>query len=158
MEGIQFIPEAEKTCTTAIAPGEMRNSADTKFSGEGEGGGAQPPEQIFLQPAEVRGGAEIHLQPLEGDHVKAGCLKEAMTLWEIRTSLSGPMEKSPCWSRFGGSTWDPVGTHTEQDVKNCSLGTELTLEKFVQDCVLGKGPCAGAKEKSVRSGPPEEKE
>lgn len=68
-----------------------RNSAD-KFSGEREEV-LQPAEQISLQPMEVHSGAEIHLQPLKGDGIRAGgCLEEAMALWEVRTSLSGPME------------------------------------------------------------------
>ncbi|GAB0183170.1 acid sphingomyelinase-like phosphodiesterase 3b [Grus japonensis] len=59
---------------------ERNNSADTKVSEEGRGGGApgagaeiplQPMEKTMvrqagpLQPMEVNGGADIHLQPLE---------------------------------------------------------------------------------------------
>lgn len=42
-------------------------------------------------------------------------------------------------------------------MKNCSLGIGLMLENFVQDRVVGEGPCAGAGERIVRSGPSEEK-
>ena len=59
---------------------ERKNSADTKVSEEGGGGGApgsgaeiplQPlgktmvRQAVPLQPMEVHGGADIHLQPLE---------------------------------------------------------------------------------------------
>ncbi|GAB0183117.1 hypothetical protein GRJ2_000777000 [Grus japonensis] len=60
---------------------ERNNSADTKVSAEGGGGGApgaraeiplqQPVEKTMvrqavpLQPMEVNGGADIHLQPME---------------------------------------------------------------------------------------------
>ena len=56
---------------------ERNNSADTKVSEEGGGGGApgagaeiplQPVvrgQAVSLQPMEVNGGADIHLQPVE---------------------------------------------------------------------------------------------
>ncbi|GAB0207612.1 acid sphingomyelinase-like phosphodiesterase 3b [Grus japonensis] len=73
---------------------EKNNSVDTKVSEEGEGGGApgagaeiplQPVvktmvrQAIPLQPMEVHGGADIHLQPVEDpmpeqvDAPKGGC-------------------------------------------------------------------------------------
>ncbi|KAK4815368.1 hypothetical protein QYF61_001356 [Mycteria americana] len=83
----------------------INNSADTKVSEEGGGGGApgtraeiplQPMvktmvrQAVPLQPMEVNGGADIHLQPVEDpmpEHVdmpEGGC---------------DPVE-SPCWSRL----------------------------------------------------------
>jgi len=68
---------------------ERNNSADTKVSEEGEGGGApgtgaeislQPVEKIMvrqavlLQPMEIHSGPGIHLQPMEDptpEHVDA---------------------------------------------------------------------------------------
>ena len=59
---------------------ERNNSADTKVREEGGGGGApgtgaeiplQPMvktmarQAVFLQPMEINGGADIHLQPVE---------------------------------------------------------------------------------------------
>ncbi|GAB0184702.1 AN1-type zinc finger protein 5-like [Grus japonensis] len=84
---------------------ERNNSADTKVSEEGGGGGApvpgaeiplQPLEKTMVrqavpqQPMEVNSGADIHLQPTEDpmteqvDAPKGGC---------------DPMG-SPCWSRL----------------------------------------------------------
>jgi len=45
---------------------ERNNSADTKFSEEGGGGGAPGAgEEISLQSMEVHGGADTHLQPTD---------------------------------------------------------------------------------------------
>ena len=45
---------------------ESNNSADTKVREEGGGGGAPGARaEIPLQPMEVNGGADIHLQPVE---------------------------------------------------------------------------------------------
>lgn len=73
----------------------------------------QPPEQIFLQPTEVYGGAEIHWQPLEGDHERAGCLKEAMTLWEVRTYGDEPMPQQIWWQNLG-PCGDPHWSRSEE--------------------------------------------
>jgi len=93
---------------------ERNNSADTKVSAEGGGRGApgagaeiplQPVEQTMvrqavpLQPMEVHGGADPHLQPREDpmleqeDASKGGC---------------DPVG-SPHWSRFAGRAYDPMG-------------------------------------------------
>ncbi|GAB0187542.1 epimerase family protein SDR39U1 [Grus japonensis] len=68
------------TCSWRLRICERNNSADTKVSAEGGGGGApgtrtkiplQPMEKTMvrqavpLQPMEVDGGADIHLQPVE---------------------------------------------------------------------------------------------
>ncbi|GAB0183577.1 E3 ubiquitin-protein ligase MARCHF3 [Grus japonensis] len=45
---------------------ERNNSADAKVNGEGGGGGAPGARvEIPLQPMEVHGGADIHLQPMQ---------------------------------------------------------------------------------------------
>ncbi|KAJ7409679.1 protein pxr1-like [Willisornis vidua] len=89
----------------------MNNSADTKVSGEGGGGGApgarvEVPLQavvknmmrqaVHLQSMEDHRSAEIHLQPLEEIHARAGeCNKEAVTLLESHAgsgSCQGPAD------------------------------------------------------------------
>ncbi|GAB0184620.1 hypothetical protein GRJ2_000927300 [Grus japonensis] len=84
---------------------ERNNSADTKVSVDGGGGGApgaraeiplQPMEKTMvrqtvpLQPMEVNGGADIHLQPVENP-----------TLEQVETPEGGcdPMG-SPHWSKL----------------------------------------------------------
>lgn len=37
-------------------------------------------------------------------------------------------------------------------VKKCILWEELTFEKFVKDCILGKGPHTGAEEEHKEEG------
>ncbi|GAB0179334.1 acid sphingomyelinase-like phosphodiesterase 3b [Grus japonensis] len=96
---------------------ERNNSADTKVSEEGGGGGApgagaeiplQPVEKTMVrqavprQPMEVHGGADSHLQPMEDpmpeqvDAPEGGC---------------DPVG-SPRWGRFAGRTCDSMeGTH-----------------------------------------------
>ena len=92
---------------------ERNNSADTKVSEEGGGGGApgagaeiplQPVVQpmvrqaVPLQPLEVRGGAEIHLQPVgeprpEQVGVPKGCCDPVGSpCWRTR---GGPVERNP---------------------------------------------------------------
>jgi len=78
---------------------------DTKVSEEGEGGGApgagaeiplQPVEQTMvrqaapLQPMEVHGGADLHLQPVEGTPRRSRGMPEG---------VCDPVG-SPCWSRL----------------------------------------------------------
>ena len=100
---------------------ERNNSADTKVSEEGGGGGApgagaeiplQPVgktmvrQVVPLHPMEVNGGADIHLQPMERPHAGGGgCApKEAVAPWEARAGagcwqdLWPHGERSPCWS------------------------------------------------------------
>ncbi|GAB0185827.1 hypothetical protein GRJ2_001048000 [Grus japonensis] len=134
-------------------------------------------QAVPLQPMEVDGGADIHLQPVEdptpeqveapkGDcdpvevHTGAGSWQD---LWTCG-------ERSPCQNRFAGRTCDPVGDPhwsslflkdctlwerptLEQFVKNCSQWEGLTLEKLVQDCLLWEGPHAGAGEECEESSP-----
>ncbi|KAJ7415703.1 protein pxr1-like [Willisornis vidua] len=85
----------------------MINYADTKVTGEGDGGGSPSARAVVplqhvvqtgeaavpLQSMEDHGGSEIHLQPMEETHAEAGgFLKETVTLWEThagRGSLQG---------------------------------------------------------------------
>ncbi|GAB0180290.1 AN1-type zinc finger protein 5-like [Grus japonensis] len=76
-------------------------------------------QAVPLQPMEVDGGADIHLQPVEDptpeqvEAPKGGCGP-----WEAQAG-AGPWqdlwpcgERSPGWSRFAGRTCEPVGeTH-----------------------------------------------
>jgi len=90
---------------------ERNNSADTKVSEEGGGGGApgsgadiplQPVERtvvrqaVPLQPMEVHGGADLHLQPMEDptpeqvDVPKGGCDSMESPRWS--RLLPGPVD------------------------------------------------------------------
>ncbi|GAB0209984.1 acid sphingomyelinase-like phosphodiesterase 3b [Grus japonensis] len=88
---------------------ERNNSADTKVSEEGGGGGApgtrakiplQPmvktmvKQAVPLQPMEVNSGADIHPAACGGPHTGAGgcALKEAVTLWREDLTL-----EQVCW-------------------------------------------------------------
>ena len=101
---------------------ERNNSADTKVREEGGGGGApgagaeiplQPVgktmvrQAVPLQPMEVHGGADIHLQPMEDptpeqvDAPKGGCDPVGSPCWS--RLLAGPVEtqepmlEQVCW-------------------------------------------------------------
>ncbi|GAB0184861.1 hypothetical protein GRJ2_000951400 [Grus japonensis] len=88
---------------------ESNNSADIKISAEGGRGGApgagaeiplQPVEKTMvrqavpLQPMEVHGGADIHLQPVENP-----CQSRLMHLKE---------DVAPWEARAGGSSWQEL--------------------------------------------------
>ncbi|GAB0206975.1 hypothetical protein GRJ2_003163100 [Grus japonensis] len=110
---------------------ERNNFADTKVSEEGGGGGgpgagAEIPLQplvktmvkqaVPLQPMEVNGGADIHLQPVQDPTPEQiDVPKEAVAPWEARAGAGSWQdlwthgERSPCRSRFAGRTCDPVG-------------------------------------------------
>ncbi|PKU42493.1 neurexin-3-hypothetical protein [Limosa lapponica baueri] len=134
-------------------------------------------QAVPLQPMEVHGGADIHLQPMKDPTPdrgmpKGGCDPVGSLHWS--GVLAGPMapwkERSPCWSRFAGRTCDPVGNANwtnlflmdcspwkgptlEQFMKNCSLWEGLTLEKFMEDCLSWEGPHAGAGKECEESSP-----
>ncbi|RMB94463.1 hypothetical protein DUI87_29274 [Hirundo rustica rustica] len=98
----------------------------------------------------VHGGTEIHLQPLDGDHVRAGCLKEAMTPWEVMTSLSGPTERSPHWSRVTAkdisqqchTTWMVSRLETESGSRQSSH-RQAYLEMEMSDTTVASYRAAG---------------
>jgi len=110
---------------------ERNNSADTKVGEEEGGGGAgaeiplQPMEKtmvrqaVALKPMEVHSGSDLHLQTVEDpmpeqvDVPEEGCdLWRACAGADSWQDLWTCGEKSPRWSRFAGSTCDPVGrTH-----------------------------------------------
>lgn len=67
-----------------------------------------------LQPTEVHGGEEIHLQPLKDPThrwmPRGGCDLMGSLPWN--RPLAGPVNswaEEPTWSRFAGRTCDPVG-------------------------------------------------
>jgi len=109
---------------------ERNNSADTEVSEEGGGGDTRAeslPLQLVmktmvrqavpLQPMEVHGGADIHLQPVEGTPRQSRWMPEGSC---------DPMER-PCWSRLLAGPADP-------------WREEPTLE---QVCWQGWGPRGG---------------
>ncbi|GAB0210172.1 hypothetical protein GRJ2_003483000 [Grus japonensis] len=141
---ITYLRRGKNCCTTAAAERGVRicernNSADTKGSGGGGGGvpgtraeiPLQPVEKTIvrqavpLQPMEVNGGADIHLQPLEDptpeqvDVPKGDC----------------DSVESLHWSRFAGRTCDPVGNPCWSSLvlKDCTLWKGPTLEQFMKN-------------------------
>ncbi|GAB0182007.1 hypothetical protein GRJ2_000666000 [Grus japonensis] len=117
-------------------------------------------QAVPLQPMEVHGEADIHLQPVENP-----------TLEQVEVPREGcDSVGSPCWSRFAGRTCDPMGDPRwsslflkdysplkgpmlEQFLKNCSPWEGLTLEKFMEDCLPWEGPHAGAGAECEESSP-----
>ncbi|GAB0190893.1 AN1-type zinc finger protein 5-like [Grus japonensis] len=83
-------------------------------------------QAVALQPMEVHGGADIHLQPMEDpmleqvDEPEGGC-----------DSMG-----SPHWSRFAGRTCDPAGDPHRSSLflKVCTPWKGPTLEQFVKNC------------------------
>ncbi|KAK4829029.1 hypothetical protein QYF61_001804 [Mycteria americana] len=140
---------------------ERNNSADTKVSEEGGGGGApgtgaeiplQPVvktmvrQAVPLQPMDLHSGADIHLQPVEDpmpekvDASEADCDPMESPCWS--RLLAGPVtlwrERSPLWSRFAGRTCDPVGDPRWSSLllKDCTPWKGPMLEQFVKNCSL----------------------
>jgi len=62
---------------------------------------------------------------------------------------------SPCWSRFAGRTYDPMGDRhwSSLFLKGCSPWEGVMLQNFVEDCLLWEGPHAGAGEECEGSSP-----
>jgi len=82
--------------------------------------------------------------PMErGVHAGAGLLAGLVTLWGPTLELSVPEGLHPMGR-------DPT---PEQFLKNCSPLEELTLEKFVEDCLPQKGPGTEAGEVHKESSP-----
>ena len=123
---ITYLRKGKSYCAAAIAAGERRenmwericernNSADTKVSEEGGGGGApetgaeiplQPVgktmvrQAVPLHPMEVNGGADIHLQPVEDPMLEEGDVPQRRlwprgkpTLEQAAGKTCGPMER-----------------------------------------------------------------
>ncbi|GAB0207025.1 AN1-type zinc finger protein 5-like [Grus japonensis] len=79
-----------------LAKAKPISNSDTKVSEEGEGGGApRTGVEIPLQPMEVNGGADIHLQPMEDltpeqvDVLKQDCDPMEISCWS--KLLAGPV-------------------------------------------------------------------
>jgi len=165
---ITYLRRGRKNCgkmavKRAVRQFERNNSAGTKVSEEGGGGGApvagaetfplQPVEQTMvrqavpLQPMEVHSGANIH--PCKEPHAGAGgCLKEAVTPWGAHTG-AGPWqdlrtrgERSPRRSRFAGRACAPVGDPCWRSVflRDYSPWKGPTLGQFVKNCTPWEGP------------------
>ena len=114
-------------------------------------------QAVPLQPMEVHGGADIHLQPMEDptpeqvDASKGGCDPMGSLCWSrLLAGPVNPWRQEPTLKRFAGRTCDPAGDPRwsslllkdctpckgpmlEQFMKNCSLWEGLTLEKLMED-------------------------
>jgi len=144
---------------------ERNNSSDTKVTEEAGGGGAPGTEAevplqpvlktvvrqaVPLQPMEVHGGADIHMQPREDptpqhmDVPEGGCDPVESPHWS--RVLAGPVaqwKEEPtleqiCWQDWSNlflkdcTPWK--GPMLEQCMKNCSLWEGLMLERFMEYC------------------------
>jgi len=104
--------------------------------------------QLWICPILVHGGADLHLQPVEGTPRQSRWMPEGGSCQDLRTNG----ERSPRRSRFAGRTCDPMGEPRcsslflkdctlwdgpmlGQFMKSCSLWEALTLEKFMENCV-----------------------
>ncbi|GAB0180906.1 AN1-type zinc finger protein 5-like [Grus japonensis] len=102
-------------------------------------------QAVSLQPMEVHGGTDIHLQPMEDptlEQVEApegGCDPMGSPYWS--SLLAGPV-----------APWKEEPT-LEQFVKNCSPWEGLILKKSMEDCLPWEGPNAGAGEECEESSP-----
>jgi len=118
-------------------------------------------QAVPLQPMEVHGGADLHVQPGERPHARAGgCPKEAVTLWGTHAQAGSCQdlwtrgERSPRRSRFASRTCDPAGDPrcSSLFLKSCSLWEGLMLDKFMEYCLPREGPHAGVGEECEEEG------
>ncbi|GAB0180545.1 AN1-type zinc finger protein 5-like [Grus japonensis] len=101
-------------------------------------------QAVALQPMEVDGGADIHLQPMKDP-----------TPEQVEAPEGGcdPVG-SLCWSSLFLEVCTPwKGPTLEQLMKNCSLWEGLMLEKLVEDCLLWEGLHAGVGAECEESSP-----
>jgi len=99
-------------------------------------------QAVPLQPMEVRGGADIHLQPTEDPTPEQV---------GVPKGDCDPME-NPRWSSLilkGCTPWK--GPTLEQFMKNCSLWKGLALKKFLENCLPWEGPHVGVWEECEES-------
>lgn len=106
------------------------------------------------------------LSPCQTEPVSAGSKRLMPEQAPGRTC--GPIERSPHWAKFSGSSSDPVacpcwsnlflkdwspskGPILEQLVKNCTLG-EGSILKFMGKCLPWVGPHTGAEKKRKGEG------
>ncbi|GAB0208359.1 AN1-type zinc finger protein 5-like [Grus japonensis] len=118
-------------------------------------------QAVLLQPMEVNGGADIHLQPVEDptleqvDAPKGGCDPHGkLALEQAPGRTCGPMERGAhagagllagLVTPWGTQHWSSLflkdctlwkGPTLEQFLKTCSPWEGLMLEKFMEDCLL----------------------
>ncbi|PKU47002.1 suppression of tumorigenicity 5 protein isoform x4 [Limosa lapponica baueri] len=102
-------------------------------------------QAVVLKPMEVRGGTDIHLQPVEyPTPEKVDAPKEAVNPRKAHTkadSLQHPGAcggRGSCWNRFAGRTCGPVGDPCWNSLflKDCTLQKGPTLDQFVKNCSL----------------------
>jgi len=117
-------------------------------------------QAVPLQSMEAHGGADLHMQPMEGTPRQSRWMPEGSCdpvgtpRWSrLLPGPADPWREDPCRSRFAGRTCDPVGDPRwsslflkdctpwkgpmlRQFVKSCTLWEGLTLEKLVENCLL----------------------
>jgi len=140
---------------------ERNNSADTKVSEEGVGGGGALDAREDTLPLQnmmktmVR--QAILLQsmvkqvstcsPWKGPARAGGCLKEAVTPWGAHAGAGSCQdlrtrgERSPRQSRLASRACDPVGDPcwSRLFLKDCRLWEGTTLGQFVKSCSPWEG-------------------
>ncbi|KAK4828522.1 hypothetical protein QYF61_026944 [Mycteria americana] len=148
---IEPMPDGSKM-DPPLAKAEPISDGDIKVSEEGRGGGApgaraeiplQPlvkttvRQAVPLQPMEVNGGADIHVQPMEDptveqvDAPKGGCELMGSLYWsKLLADLWAHGERSLCWSRFAGRTCDPMeDPRWSSSWRTVSCGRDSMLEQ-----------------------------
>jgi len=105
-------------------------------------------QAVPLQPMEDHGGADLHLQPVEGPHAGAGggALKGASacgerTLEQVLQQDLQPVEKSPCRNRFIPKDCSPRRKPMlQQFTNNSSMWEGPPLEQFMKHRIPREGP------------------
>jgi len=115
-------------------------------------------QAVPLQPTEVHGEAEIHLQPVEDLMPnKVVTSREAHAGEGSWQDLRTNGKSSPSWSRFAGRSCGPAGDMCWSSLflKDCTPWEGPMLKQFMKSCSPWEGPRL-EQGQSVRSPPPGE--
>ena len=118
-------------------------------------------QALTLQPVEVHGGADIHLQPVEdptavqGIAPKGGCDPVGSPRWSrllaglaalCRGARAGAALLAGLATLWGDPRWSSLF------LKDCAPWEGPTLEQLVEDCLPWEGPHAGAGQEREEDG------